>query len=233
MSAVIADPAAAAGGAVPFKRGKKKLLIIAAAALSLALAAGGGGVWVLKKKAAHAAAVAAGEEEGSAAEGVRADAKPEHKGVPVYLPLDPFIVNLADKEVDRYAQIGITLELESTVFADQVKSYMPAVRNAILLILAHKTSRELLGRAGKEELADEIMREAVRPMGIEIVAPEPVTAAPALVAVAVAAAGVVGAEASGVEKATQDEVKPKKTRKPGATVRNPVQHVHFSSFIIQ
>ena len=237
MSAVIADPAAAAGGAVPFKRGKKKLLIIVAAALSLALAAGGGGVWYLKKKAAHAAAVAAGEEEGSAAEDVHADAKPEHKGAPVYLPLDPFIVNLADKEVDRYAQIGITLELESTVFADQVKSYMPAVRNAILLILAHKTSRELLGRAGKEELADEIMREAVRPMGIEIVAPEPVTAAPVLVAVAaaaaVAASGVVGAEASGVEKTTQDEVKPKKTRKPGATVRNPVQHVHFSSFIIQ
>jgi flagellar protein FliL len=233
MSAVIADPAAAAGGAVPFKRGKKKLLIIAAAALSLALAAGGGGVWYLKKKAAHAAAVAAGEEEGSAAESAQADAKPEHKGAPVYLPLDPFIVNLADKEVDRYAQIGITLELESTVFADQVKSYMPAVRNAILLILAHKTSRELLGRAGKEELADEIMREAVRPMGIEIAAPEPVTPAPVLVAVA--ASGVVGAEASGVEKTAQDEapLKPKKAKKAGATVRNPVQHVHFSSFIIQ
>ena len=35
--------------------------------------------------------------------------------------------------------------------------------------------RDLLGRAGKEELAEEIMREAVRPMGIEILAPEPVT----------------------------------------------------------
>ena len=98
--------------------------------------------------------------------------------MPVFLPLDPFIVNLADKDVDRYAQIGITLELESTVFADQVKAYMPAVRNAILLILAQKTSRELLGRSGKEELAEEIMREAVRPMGIEILAPEPVNAAP-------------------------------------------------------
>ena len=55
---------------------------------------------------------------------------------------------------------------------------MPAVRNAILLILAQKSSRELLGRSGKEELAEEIMREAVRPMGIEILAPEPVSAAP-------------------------------------------------------
>ena len=223
MSAAIAAPAAAEGSAVPVKRGKKKLLIMAVAALSLALAAGGGGVWYLKKRAAAqaAAAVAAGEEDGSSAETAQADAKSEHKGAPVYLPLDPFIVNLADKEVDRYAQIGITLELESPVFADQVKAYMPAVRNAILLILAHKTSRELLGRAGKEELAEEIMREAVRPMGIEIARPEPVTPAP-------------GIEASGVEKTAQDEaapIKAKKAKKP--TIRNPVQHVHFSSFIIQ
>jgi len=230
MSAVIADPAAAAGGAVPIKRGKKKLLIMAAAALSLALVAGGGGVWYLKKKAAQAAAQAVGDEEGGSAETAHAtNARQDPKNVPVYLPLDPFIVNLADKEVDRYAQIGITLELENTVFADQVKSYMPAVRNAILLILAQKTSRELLGRSGKEELAEEIMREAVRPMGIEIAAPEPVTAAPVLVAAAASGAG----EASGVEKALQDDapIKPKKTKKP--TVRNPVQHVHFSSFIIQ
>ena len=90
---------------------------------------------------------------------------------------------------------------------------MPAVRNAILLILAQKTSRDLLGRSGKEELAEEIMRESVRPMGIEILAPEPV--APA-------------------EKTGQDEAPMKTTRKARkASVRNPVQHVHFSSFIIQ
>ena len=48
---------------------------------------------------------------------------------------------------------------------------MPAIRNAILMILAHKTSNELLSREGKEQLAPEILREAVRPMGIEIAAP--------------------------------------------------------------
>ena len=221
MPAVTADTAAAPDGAVPFKRGKKKLMIIVGAALALVLAGGGGGVWVLKKRAAQAAALEAGEDAaaGSETSAHAAGSKSESKGVPVYLPLDPFIVNLADKEVDRYAQIGITLELESTVFADQVKAYMPAVRNAILLILAQKSSRDLLGRAGKEELAEEIMREAVRPMGIEILAPEPVTAAPAL------AAAASGAQDEAPVKAT-------KKAKKGA-VRNPVQHVHFSSFIIQ
>ena len=45
---------------------------------------------------------------------------------------------------------------------------MPAIRNAILMILAHKTSHELLERAGKEQLAAEILRETVRPLGITI-----------------------------------------------------------------
>ena len=34
------------------------------------------------------------------------------------------------------AQIGITLEIESPATADQIKAYLPAIRNAILLIIA-------------------------------------------------------------------------------------------------
>lgn len=226
MAAVIADPAPA-GGAVPVKRGKKKLLILGAAVLAVALAGGGGAVWILKKRA-HAAMEALGDEGTGAADAAHGPAKPDARTPPTYLPLDPFVINLADKEADRYAQIGITLEVESPMFADQMKGYMPAVRNAILMIIAHKTSKELLGRAGKEELADEIMRESVRPMGIDIAAPEPAASAP-VAAVAVAA--------SGAEKLAQDEAVPaeikKVAKKPGETVRNPVQHVHFSSFIIQ
>ena len=216
VTAAAHTAAAAPSGAVAFKRGKKKLLILVAAALAVVFLVGGAGVWLLKKKAVHAAELAAGDDEAAAAEATTVAVKHDSKVIPVYLPLDPFIVNLSDKDVDRYAQIGITLELESVVFADQLKAYMPSVRNAILLILAQKSSKDLLGRAGKEELAEEIMREAVRPMGIEILAPEPVTAA-----------------ASGAEKSGQDEApsKPKAAKKNA--VRNPVQHVHFSSFIIQ
>jgi flagellar FliL protein len=202
-----------------------------AAALALVLAIGGGTVVVLKKRAAHAAAVAAeaGEEAGSPAESAQPDARGEVKVAPVYLPLDPFVVNLADKEADRYAQIGITLEVESSAFADQMKTYMPAIRNSILMIVAHKTSRDLLDRPGKEQLAEEIMREAVRPMGIEIAAPEPVSFAPAAAASA-PAAGASGAVALAASDAAS---RPRKLRKRGETTRNPIQHVHFSSFIIQ
>jgi flagellar FliL protein len=226
MSSVIADPAAVSG-AVPFRRGKKKLIILAAAALAVLLAGGGGTVWFLKKRAHAALEATAGEDGATAAEAAHAAAKPDARTPPTYLPLDPFVINLADKDSDRYAQIGITLEVESPVFADQMKGYMPAVRNAILMIIAHKTSKELLGRAGKEELAEEIMREAVRPMGIEIAVPEPVTVAP------VAAVAAVVAASGAQDEAAPVEIKKVVLKRPGETVRNPVQHVHFSSFIIQ
>ena len=173
MSAVIADPAAA-GGAVPVKRGKKKLLVIVAAFLVVVLALGAGTVVLLKKRAAHAAAEAIADDDGSTANSTAANAEAAaHDALtpPTYLPLDPFVVNLADKEADRYAQVGITLEVDSSVLADQMRAYMPSIRNAILMVITRKSSRDLLDPMGKEQLADEIAREAVRPMGIDIAAP--------------------------------------------------------------
>ncbi|MEO8081954.1 MAG: flagellar basal body-associated FliL family protein [Caldimonas sp.] len=225
MSAVIADPADA-GDAVPPKRGKKKLLIMAAAGLALALVLAGGAVVVLKKRAAAHAALAE-VEDGGVAEG-RTAARIDPKNPPTYLPLDPFVVNLADRDVDRYAQIGITFELENGAAVELMRSYMPSIRNAVLMVLANKTSRDLIDRAGKEQLAREIMREAVRPMGIDVPMPVPVTPAPA--EGASAAASAPKAAASAAMAASQAKAKAKHLV---VAVRNPIQHVHFSSFIIQ
>lgn len=203
-----AAAAPAAEAAAPPK-GKKKLIIILAAVLLLAGVGGGGAVFMMKKKAAEAAAAAEESEDGEPAK--HKSAKKDHGAPPAFLPLEPFIVNLADKEVDRYAQIGVTLEIDDPKTADQLKAYMPAIRNGILMVLAHKTSAELLERKGKEALANEIMRETVRPLGIEIEAPETDDAV-----------------------ADDDEDKPKKKKKKKApAVDNPVKHVHFSNFIIQ
>jgi len=217
MSAVMAEPAA---DAAPARRPKKKILLIGVVVLVLTLALAAGAIVFIKQRAARAAA-AAGDDEGAAAETAAATATHvDPKNVPIYLPLDPFIVNLADREADRYAQIGITLELESNAASEQIKAYMPAIRNAILMILANKTSKELLYREGKELLAQEILREAVRPMGIEVSTPEPVTPAPTESASAAASSAAAAAS------------KPKARRGTGAQ-RNPIVRVHFASFIIQ
>ncbi len=216
MSAVMAEPAA---DAAPIRRPRKKLIVLGAIVLVLALALAAAVVVFLKQRAAHALA-AAGDDEAVAEQ--QGPARIDPKSVPIYLPLDPFIVNLADREADRYAQIGITFEVDSNASSEEIKAYMPAIRNAILLILANKTSKELLNREGKEQLAQEIMREAVRPMGIELATPEPITPAAAEHATSGAASAAAGAPAA----------KPKpQHRRPD--MRNPIQHVHFSSFIIQ
>ena len=152
---------------VPKSGKKKKLIVIIAAVLLLVLAGGGTTVFMLKKKAAAAAAEAAADEDGTA-KPAHSAAKDGHRTPPTFLPMDPFVVNLADREADRFAQIGITLEVDDAKFAEEMKAYMPAIRNGILMVLAHKTSQQLLERSGKEALAAEIMREAVRPMGIEV-----------------------------------------------------------------
>ncbi|HRI17312.1 MAG TPA: flagellar basal body-associated FliL family protein [Burkholderiaceae bacterium] len=202
-AAAPATTANAAEAPVPAK-GKKKLIIIIAIALLVVLAGGGAALYILKKRAAAAAEEAG--EDGAVTAQAQAD-KPAHRGPPTFVPLEPFVVNLADKDNDRYAQIAVTLEVDDAKFADEMKLYMPAIRNAILMILAHKHSSELLDRAGKQALADEIMREAVRPMGIEI------DAAPA--------APAAGASAG------------KPARPPKEAVHNPVRRVHFASFIVQ
>jgi len=195
--------AAASAETTVAKKGSKKLWIIIG--VVLLLVAGGGGGYVMMKRKADAAAEAEGGGHGDAAEA--APARKPHKRdahtPPAYLPLEPFVVNLADRDSDRYAQIGVTLEIDDAKFADEMKAYMPAIRNAILMILSHKTAADMLGREGKETLAAEIAREAVRPMGINI------------------------------EVDAEDEGAPAKKKRRVAPVYNPVQQVHFSSFIVQ
>ncbi|RZJ02204.1 MAG: flagellar basal body rod protein [Rubrivivax sp.] len=199
-TAPAAEEAAPKGGG-----SKKKLIIILAAVLVLVLGGGGAALLLLKKK--H---VEEGDEDLDAATEAaapKAKSKPKSDHPPTFVPLDPFTVNLADKDVDRFAQVGITLEVEDPKFAEQIKAYMPAIRSNVLMVLAHKTAAELLTREGKQQLAKDIMREAVRPMGIEIDEEDAADAA-----------------ASGSAR--------KKKKKKG-TVESPISQVLFSNFIVQ
>jgi flagellar protein FliL len=151
------------------KKGNKKLIIIIAAVLLLVLGGGGAFAYIQKQKAAAAAAAGDEEEEEGDAPAPHAEAKKhDSKHPPTFVPLEPFVVNLADKESDRFAQVGVTLEVEDAKFAEELKAYMPAIRNGILMVLAHKTSAELLSQDGKIALQKEILRESVLPLGIEV-----------------------------------------------------------------
>jgi flagellar protein FliL len=205
-----AAPAAVADAAPPAKGGKKKLIIIIAAVLLVVLIGGGAAFFLLKKKPAEGEE---GEEHAQAethAPAPKAKPKRDPAFKPVFVPLDPFTVNLADKESERYAQIGVTLEIDDAKTEADLKLYMPAIRNNILMVLSHKTAAQLLTREGKDKLAQSILYASVRPLGYDI------------------------EEDEEEEEPAADAAPPKKKKKKKKPPTNlPVTAVHFSNFIVQ
>ena len=208
--------AAAAADAVPVKSGGKKKLILMIAVAAIVLGGGGVGamLYMKKQKAAAEEAAAAADDGDAEAAPVKHEAKKAKGEKPVFVPMDPFVVNLADHDSDRYAQIGITLEVPDEKVSEEIKTYLPAIRNNILLLLAHKSSTDLAGGDGKELLARQIRREALRAMGEEVDDDED-AAAPA--------DGASGAAAAPA----------KKKHKKAPAEDAPIRSVQFSSFIIQ
>src|SRR5476649_1323663 len=185
--------------------------MIAAAAIVLG-GAGVGALLYMKKQRAAAEAAAAAADDGDAtadAGAPKAEKKHEHNAHPVFVPMDPFVVNLADHEADRYAQIGITLEVPDEHVGEEIKTYLPAIRNNILLLLAHKSSADLAGGEGKELLARQIRVAALKAMGEDAEDEDEPEAAP--VAVAPVAVPVVVAE--GASAAASAPIKKKKKKK--------------------
>jgi len=147
-----AKPAASAEGAEAKPKSKKMLIIIVAAVLLLVV--GGAAAFLLLKPAA--------EEEGDGEPVAEKSTKKKKKKSsdaahpPEFMPLDPVVVNLADPEGTRYAQVGLTLQLADPHTSEAVKKFMPAIRNGILMMIARRSANELLSAEGKETLANDI-----------------------------------------------------------------------------
>ncbi len=223
MSAAPAPENASADGAAPAKGGKKKLIIIIAVVVVLLLAGGGGVFFMMHQKAAaEAAAMAEGDDAEAPDTHAKADhgktAKPERpEHPPSFVPLDAFVVNLADKESDRFAQVGLNLQVEDAAVAEELKNYMPAIRNAILLILSHKTSTDLLSPEGKEALAKEIKWGATRAMGYEVPEED------------IADESAASADDEEVDKPKKKSKKKKKKTEP----YSPIVQVNYATLVVQ
>ena len=185
------------------------LLIIIGVVVAVLVIGGGAAAWFISSRS-HAAE----DEEGGGAPAAHKEAP---KVAPTFLPMENMVVNLADPGGDRFAQIGITLELEDAKTADQVKQYLPTIRSGILMLVSQRTSTELLQREGKEKLATDILREVSRPLGYSV---------PSERERAKAAAAAEHDDGDAEER-------PAARKRTERTERNPVRKVLFSSFIIQ
>jgi flagellar FliL protein len=158
-------PAAAASAAdvAAKKPGLMKKLILTGVIAALVLGSLALGVALYMKKV-RAEAEAADDDAPVA----RVEHRRDRHTPPVFVAMENFVVNLADHDADRYAQIGVTLEVLDDGHVDEVKAYMPAIRNNVLMLLAHKASGDLASADGKALLAREIRREALRAMGEDV-----------------------------------------------------------------
>lgn len=190
-------PAPAAEGDAPPKKSKLKLILIGV--LVLLLAGGGGGAFLLMSKKKPK-----GDDDHAE------EAAPQQISVPkvppTFLALENVVVNLADPGGERLIQLGLTLQIADAKVADQVKVYMPRIRNDVIRLVSQRTTQDLLHPDGKEKLAAAILRAVGEPLGL-----------------------VNDDE----EEEEEDSPKAKKKKKKAVKAPSPIQAVLFSSFIIQ
>ena len=81
------------------------------------------------------------------------------------VPLEPFVVNLADADTARYLRIKISLMIDDKAKAEGIvanQALQLKVRDIILQTLTRKTSQDLINDEGKNKLRQEI-EEQVKP----------------------------------------------------------------------
>lgn len=181
------------------------LIIIIGVVLAVLVIGGGAAAWFISSRS-HGDAEDGGET-------VAHKEKETPKVAPTFLPMENMVVNLADPGGDRFAQIGITLEVDDAKTAEQVKQYLPSIRSGILMLVSQRTSSELLQREGKEKLANDVLREVSRPLGYSVPTERERER-----------------ERARDKEADVEDERPARRR---AEPRNPVRRVLFSNFIIQ
>jgi flagellar FliL protein len=144
----------------PVQKGKM-MLFLTIGLIVLALAAGGAWFLISKKKAHD-------EEDGDdAAEPVK-KVQVDHSHPPVFVPLEPFTVNLQPENGEQYLQVVLNFRVTDTQLGEEVKQYMPEIRHHILMLLSAKKASEVSTVGGREALAGQICTESNKVLGADL-----------------------------------------------------------------
>ena len=143
------------------KGGKKKLIIIL---ILILLIVGGGGA------AAYKFLVLDKQKSEKAKEKKAEKIVEEIKNIEdigVQFDVGTFIVNLQDKDADRYLKVTIVLDVQDDKIKAELQKRLPQVKDAITTLLFTKTSNDLRTPEGIEELKEEILKRinAILPIG--------------------------------------------------------------------
>ncbi len=124
----------------------KKWILMGLLAL---LVIGGGGT------AYYMMAGDSGATKGRSSE-AHAEEEPEMESIGPVIDMDPFILNLADRDQLRYLKVSIKLQLDRPERETDFEDKLPAIRDALLVLLTSKEARGLRTVEGKMLVRDEI-----------------------------------------------------------------------------
>lgn len=126
-------------------KSKKKLFIIMGV-LALALAGLGGGYFFMKSKSAAAPVERKAE-------------------APIFMPLEPFTVNLQPGGRNRFLHVAVTLKMADAASQAQMTQYLPEVRSRVLSTLSNREAESLATPEDKTRLSGEIMQSLSQSFG--------------------------------------------------------------------
>ncbi len=153
-----AAPAPEAASAPPPSGNKSSIVLVALAVVNMAIVAAVG-FMLFKGKQKEAQEpkieqVIKGEHEAQAH-----DHEKQNSFIGKVVPLETFIVNLAESKGRKVAKVNIELELQGNDIADEIDKRKAQVRDIIIILLSSKTYDEVSTREGKEALRNEIKEQ--------------------------------------------------------------------------
>lgn len=75
--------------------------------------------------------------------------------IPVFVPVETFTINLQAPE-SAYLHTAFELKVPNPAMAEQVKLYMPEIRNGVIFLLSTKQGADLASPEGKQKLGSEL-----------------------------------------------------------------------------
>ncbi len=135
------------------RRGIKRILLVVVAVLLVGVAGTAAALWLRSRAAAPAAA---------------SEALAEATGI---VPLESFLVNLADSQAQRFARVTVRLVVDTkedatAITTDPVKQ--ARLRSAILEVLTVQSAGRLVTPDGKAELKKAIAERGSRVLGHQV-----------------------------------------------------------------
>ncbi len=127
------------------KKGLNPILLVLIAVVVLVIAGGGFFFLVMTKQNS---ADAKQEEKTK---------KEEEKPGIFYQFEDPFIVNLAEANAERYLKVNPVFEVDNQEVVDEINQKLPEVKDILITIFSSKTLDDVMPLAGKDRIKQEIM----------------------------------------------------------------------------